>query len=408
MNEKYLQNYIDIVMKIGLNLEKGQKLIINAPIETRDYVYEFVKGAYRNGAGKVVVEWNDPTLTKLKYSNESIDNFKYVESFSILKSEIEVDDNWASLRLDGLSSKALEGLDSKKLTAWQQTTHKYLLKKNHATMNDEVTWCIAAIPTIDWAKEVFPNSENAVDELWNLIFKACRANVNDPIGEWDKHLNQLEEYANKLNQLNLKTLHFQNSLGTDLNVNLVKDYEFLAAKSINKQNNNTFVANIPTEEVYSMPDCNNVNGIVYNSKPLSYQGNIIDEFYLKFKDGKVIDFDANVGKETLEQILSVDDGSKSIGEVALVSYNTPISLLNTLFYSTLFDENASCHLALGKAYPTTMKNADQYTKEELLKLGCNDSAIHVDFMFGTKDLNIVGIDHNNNRIQIFSNGNFCF
>ncbi len=407
MNQKYLDNYINIVLKIGLNLQPGQNLVINSPLECTDTVHQIVDRAYQMGANKVVVDWNDPELTKLKYKYEDIKHFETIEDFAIARSEYFVDTNSCFLSLDGLDSQALSGIDYDKLSAWQQTVHRLLNKKDDAIMNDLVSWCIVAVPTKKWAMEVFPNDEDCVNKLWDMIFKMTRCDNDDPIKAWEDHINHLQTYAKIINDHNFTSLYFVNEKGTDLNVGLVKDYQFLAANSINHTNNQPFIANIPTEEVYSMPDKRNVNGKVSSSKPLSYHGQLIDDFYLEFKDGKVIDAKAEVGDQILQSMLNTDEGSRSLGEVALVSYHTPISLSNILFFTTLYDENASCHLALGKAYPTTVKNGENLSKEELDQLGCNDSAIHVDFMFGTPDMNIYGIKEDGSQVQIFKDGDFC-
>lgn len=407
MNQKYLDNYINIILQIGINIQSDQKLVIGAPHECSAFVHQLVKRAYELGAGKVVVDWNDPVLTKLKYKFEPINHFEDIAPYTIMRSEMEVDENAAFLRIEGLDSQALSGVDPTKISVWQQTVNRLLTKKDDAIMNDNVSWSIAAVPTQKWAQEVYPNDPNCVDKLWEAIFKMTRSDQPDPILAWHEHIEHLEHYAQILNEAHFSELHFTNQKGTDLHVGLVTDYLFLAAKSINRRNDKEFIANIPTEEVYSMPDCHNINGIVYSSKPLSYHGNLIDDFYLEFKDGRVVNAHAEVGNEVLQSMLDTDEGARSLGEVALVSYHTPISLSNTLFYTTLFDENASCHLALGKAYPTTMKNGENLDKQTLSELGCNDSAIHVDFMFGTKDMNIVGIKPNGEEVQIFKNGDFC-
>ncbi len=406
MDKQYLDNYIDIILSIGLNIQKDQCLVINSPIECSEFVFKVVKKAYEKGAKSVNVEWSDPTLTKLKYQYEDIDNFKTIQDFLVAKSEYQVDENYCFLSLDALDSQALKGIDNDKLSTWQKTVHKYLYKKDDAIMNDKVSWCIASVPTLKWAQEVFPDSDDPVNDLWADIFKMTRADQDNPIKCWEEHINNLEHYAQIINDYQFDKLVFKNSLGTNLEVGLVDNYQFLAAKSINQTNKQSFIANIPTEEVYSMPHNKRTNGKVYASKPLSYNGNLIDEFWFEFKDGEVIDYDAKVGKDMLDSMFSVDEGAKRLGEVALVSYNTPISLSNHLFYTTLYDENASCHIALGKAYPTTMKDGDSLDKETLSKLGCNDSAIHVDFMFGTPDLSVVGVDKNNNEVVLFKEGNF--
>lgn len=404
--KKQIKKYAKLILDLGLSIQNGDKLAISCPIELREFAYIIVQQAYELGANKVIVDWNDPNLTNLKYQYEPLENFKDIPSYVIEKSELQVDENWLLLSISGLSSKELKNLDKEKLTYWQKTTHNKLKKKDDAIMTDNISWCIAAAPTRMWAEEIFGEIENATDLLWEKILYVTRCNYDNPTMEWKNHIEKLQKYAQWLNDLQLESLHFTNNLGTNLIVPLVKNYNFLAAKSINQKTNREFIANIPTEEVFTMPNALAVEGIVYNSKPLNYNGTIIDDFFLEFKNGEVINYKAKIGNDALEQLLNVDQGAKRLGEVALVSYNTPISLLNILFYNTLFDENASCHLALGKAYLTTLTDFEKYSKEELKQLGYNESAIHVDFMFGTEDLNIIGKTYDGKEIEIFKNGNF--
>ena len=261
------------------------------------------------------------------------------------------------------------------------------------------------------SKKVFPelSDDKAMNALWRAILKTSRVKLNKTVLNWQKHDEELLHHTKKLNEYNFKTLHFKNSLGTDLRVGLIKDHIWSGGKEYaSGKYKVAFNANIPTEEVFTMPDRYHIDGTVYSTKPLSYSGKLIPSFCLTFKDGKVIDYDAKENKDVLKSILDTDKGSKSLGEVALISYDSPISKSNILFYDTLFDENASCHLALGACYPTTVKDGDKLSSEELYKLGGNDSLNHVDFMFGSRDMSILGEKYDGEIVEVFKNGNFVF
>ena len=405
MNE-LMNKYAEIILKVGVNIDEGQPLLITSPIECSDFVKILIEKAYKLGASRVEVDWFDNDIIKLKYNYEKINNFKSIENYIIEKNKNQINKNYAFLKISATDSKAMEGVDQEKIIAWQKTVNEFLKFKTDATMNDRVSWCVVPVPTLKWAKEIFPKSQDPIKELWETIFTLTRTTEKESIIAWQEHIWKLKKYATYLNEQKFEYLTFKNSLGTDLKVGLVKNYLFLAAESVNNTTGRKFTANIPTEEVFSMPDCNNVEGIVFSSKPLNYNGQLIDEFWLEFKKGEVVDFDAKIGKEALTSLLSVDEGAKKIGEVALVGYNTPISMSNILFYSTLLDENASCHLALGKAYPTCVENGENKTEDQLKLLGSNESAIHVDFMFGTEDLAVHGLKEDI-TIEILKNGNFC-
>ena len=395
------QKYAKLIIKKGLNLQKGQPLLITAPIEVNEFVKLVVEEAYKVGAKTVEINWIDPEITKLKYKYEPIENFKEIQKYIIDKNKDQVTQNYAFLKISALSSDALKGIDVNKLQVFNQTMNENLKFKDDALMNDELSWCVVSVPTKKWAKEVLPNSENPVEDLWQLILNLTYCDQEDPEKFWDEHIKKLEQIANKLNNYNLDKLIFKNKKGTNLEVGLIDGYKFIAAESINKKLNNHFIANIPSEEVFSAPNKSKINGIVYNTKPLNYQGNLIDDFYLEFKNGQVVNYEAKIGKKILKSIIESDLGSKSLGEVALVNNSSRINKTDLLFYNTLYDENASCHIALGKGYPTCV---DEKINPSFKNL--NDSSVHVDFMFGSDDLKVFGIDKNNQEIKIMENGEF--
>ena len=276
-------------------------------------------------------------------------------------------------------------------------------------MNDINSWCVVSIPTKDWAKRVFPNvsEDEAVEQLWEAIFNATRINLEDPVKAWENHIENLVEKNKFLNEKNFKSLHYTASNGTDLVVELPEGHIWVSGGGTNAKGT-YFVANMPTEEVFTLPLKNGVNGVVYSTKPLNYGGKLIDDFKLTFKDGKVVEYEAKVGQEVLTDLLDIDDGAKYLGEVALVPHSSPISQSNIVYMNTLFDENASCHFAFGKAYPTNIKGGANMSDEELEKHGVNDSLTHVDFMVGSEDMNIIGKTYDGDRIEIFKNGEWAF
>ncbi len=300
----------------------------------------------------------------------------------------------------------MKGIDLEKVDERQKALLKALKPYSQAIMNDENTWCVISTATEKWANKVYPNSDDSVQKLWNAILKATRADMEDPITEWNKHVKKLKIMSSKLNAENFDYLHFENDRGTDLKVGLVNNHIWASGESINKTTNIVFNANIPTEEVFTMPDKYNVNGKVFSTKSLNYNGSVIEDFWIKFKDGKAIDWDAKVNKAVLDKMITSDENSGYLGEVALVEADNEIAKLDVLFYNTLFDENASCHLALGKAYPTNIDvDVSNLSKEEKDELGVNDSLIHVDFMFGDESMKVTGYKSLEKMI-IMENGKF--
>jgi aminopeptidase len=275
-------------------------------------------------------------------------------------------------------------------------------------MSGKNSWCVASIPTKAWAKKVFPNvsEEEAIEKLWEAIFRVVRIDVDDPAVSWDKHNNNLRINTDYLNSNEFKYMHFKNSLGTDLKIELPENHIWFSGSRYTTEGIE-YIPNVPTEEIFTLPKKTCVNGTVVSSMPLSYNGSIIEDFSLTFNNGKIVDFNAKQGYEELKKLIETDEGSHYLGEVALVPYNSPISILNILFYNTFLDENASCHLAIGAAYPC-IKNVENMSNEERESLGINDSLVHVDFMIGTKDLEIMGFTKAQKEIPIFKNGNFAF
>lgn len=406
-NTKFL-DYARLIVEVGVNIQEGEPLVISSPIEGADFVREMAKIAYEKGATDVYVNWSDDVLSRLKYENAPLSVF---ENFPQWRADALVDyakKGAGFVYLSAEDPQLLSGIDTNKIAAFNKSSGIALKEYRNYTMNDINSWCVVSIPSKKWATRVFPeiDEEKAVEKLWNAIFEATRMNMNNPVLAWKDHLENLEEKVKYLNSKKFKTLHYSSSNGTDLYVELPEGHIW-AGGGGNNSKGDYFVANMPTEEVFTMPHKFGVNGVVYSSKPLNYGGNLIDNFKLFFKDGKVVDFDAQEGKDLLEELLNMDEGARYLGEVALVPFSSPIEKAGILFLNTLFDENASCHFALGKAYPTNIEGGATMKEDEFEKYGVNDSITHEDFMIGTSDLRIIGTTSDGSEIEIFKDGEWA-
>ena len=401
-----LNNYAKLVTDVGVQVQEGDTVVIKCPVERADFARLLVKNAYAAKAHEVVVNWLDDELTLLNYENSPVEVMEDFPQWSYDKNEYYYKKGAKMISVYAENPELLKDIDPEKVKRVSLASSKKFKPLMKYTMNDICSWCVVSVPTLAWAEKVLPESANPVEDLWDLIFKVTRMNDSNPVKAWEDHLNLLSAKANWLNEKNFQFLEYKAANGTDLTIELPEGHIWTAASSTNAKEEN-FVPNMPTEEVFTLPKKHGVNGIVYSTKPLAYNGNVIDEFWLRFEEGKVVDHDAKVGKEALDSIFNQDENARYLGEVALVPYNSPISMSNVLFYNTLFDENASCHLAFGKAYPTTIKGGEDMSDEELAKHDVNDSFIHEDFMVGTKDLSIIGVDREGNRVEIFKDGNWA-
>lgn len=403
-----LRKYAKLAVKTGVNIQENDILVINSPIETAEFARLITEEAYNLGAKDVVVHYGDQKLTKIKLENSSIDTISDIpqwfgESYNYY-SRIGA----CFISISANDPDGLKGISVDKIGTYQKARSLALKEYYENSMSNKNRWCVISYPTLEWARKVFPNlsDEEAFEKLYYSILDASRVTTDDPIKAWDEHNATLQKSLDFLNSKNIKTLHYTSSNGTDLTIELPYNHNW--AGGLEESTDGIgFNANIPTEEVFTLPKKTGVNGIVYSSKPLSYGGNLIDNFSLTFKDGKVVDFTAEEGYDVLKQMLDSDEGAKYLGEVALVPYDSPISNSNLIFFNTLFDENAACHLALGRAYPC-YKDIESLSKEELEERGTNDSNIHVDFMIGTKDLSITAVTNTGETVQIFKNGNWAF
>ena len=405
-----LKKYADLAVKTGINVQKGQTLMINVAAEHYEFARLLTQSAYEAGAGKVVIKWSDDHITKMGYQNRSLESLTTIPSWLIEEYDDLMEENFARLSIYAPSPGLMADVDGDKIAAASKATGEAMKKLRAYSMSNQGQWSIVALPSKEWVAVIYPDldPQEGYDKLLEAILFACRINEeDDPVALWADHNAKLANQNKVLNDYNFESFHFSNKLGTDIRVGLVKDHVW-AGGAEHSAKGVLFNPNIPTEESFTMPDKNRVEGKVYSTKPLNYHGKLIDELWLKFKDGKVIDFDAKQEKETLENLLNTDEGSRRIGEIALISHDSPISNLDILFYNTLFDENASCHMALGAAYPMNIKNGTNMDRETLNSLGSNDSLNHEDFMFGSEDMSIVGKTYDGQEIVIFKDGNFVF
>ena len=347
-------------------------------------------------------------LAGLHYKYQSTESLSQTQKWEIEKWELKKNELPAMLYLESSDPDGLKGIDQEKFTA-VRTSRSKIIKPYRDDMDNKFQWCIAAVPGKAWAKKVFPNLNvlQAVEKLWDAILKAARADANDPIKEWANHNDDLARRCDYLNRLSLVSLEYKSKNGTDFKVGLIDGSLFMGGGEESLKGR-YFNPNIPTEEIFISPKAGEAEGIVYSTKPLSYQGELIEDFSVRFEKGKVVEVKAKKNVELLEKMISMDEGAKMLGEIALIPYDSPINNLGILFYNTLFDENASCHLALGHGFTNCIKGYENMTKEQLTKLGVNDSLIHVDFMIGSRDLEVVGITSRGTRVPILKNGNWAF
>ena len=402
MNKELLNKYAKLIINIGVNVQKDQDIYINCPVDAVDFCHELVKEAYIKGARNVNVKWLDPVLSKLAYKMASDESLTYVPNWSIEYLHEIVNEGGCTLSITSPNPELFKDVDPQRIRMANMASRPKTQFFSEHTMASHTQWCVAAYPNVAWAKKVFPDLEEsaAVEKLLEAILNASRVTAdNNPVEEWAKHMDSLEYHSKTLNDYNFKELYFKNSLGTDLHVGLVKNHIWAGGKELSTKGV-LFAPNIPTEEVFTMPSSTKVNGKVVSTMPLNYNGRIIDKFSLEFVNGRVVNHTAEVGLEDLTSLLDLDAGSRGLGEVALISHDSPISNMGILFYNTLFDENASCHLALGNAYPMNLVGGTEMTKEELIQ--------HVDFMFGSSDMEVTGITEDGKEVPIFRKGNFVF
>ncbi len=400
---KILENYARLVIQIGVNLQKGQGLEIICPVEKHAVAEALTKAGYEAGAKIVQVRWSAQNIDKLNYENATLEALTDIPKWYVDSKNYLVENGFCYVAVSAEDPSAFKHISAQKIGEIYKARSKALKKYSDAIMANKIRWCVVSVPTHAWAKQIFPNAENPEEELSNAIIKTMRLDCEKPLSVWQEHISTLEKRAEFLNFSNFEYIHFKNSIGTDLTVGLCENHIWTSAKE-KAQDGVSFVANLPTEEVFTAPHRLKVDGKVKSALPLCENGQIIDGFSITFKQGKIVDFSALKGYETLKQIIETDQGTKRLGEIALIGKNSPVAKSKLLFFNTLFDENASCHLAIGKAYPTTVKDGDKLTKKQLKELGVNDSAEHVDFMIGTPDLTVTGIKKDGTKIPLMLDG----
>lgn len=408
MNIELNNKFAKLIINVGINLQPRQGLVINAPIEAVELVREIVKVAYEKKTSNVYINWSDGLVNKTVLQNAEVEDM-LVTDWELAKMHHIVDKGFAMLSITSPNPGLMAGVDmTRSQQANIQNAPKMMFAREN-TMNNHTQWCVVAYPNKVWAKKVFPelSEEEALEKLYNAILDASHVTpTNDPVNDWNKLNEEMTKRNEILNSYDFESLHFENSLGTNLEIGLVDNHIWAGGGEFSTKGV-FFNPNIPTEENFCMPHNKKINGKVVSTKPLNYNGKLIEDFWIEFKDGKAVNFDARTSREALEQLINFDEGSSSLGEVALVPYYSPISLSNILFYNTLFDENASCHLALGAAYVgTNLKDGIKYSEEELKGKGVNISNTHVDFMFGSSCMNIIGTKKDGTKVVIFKDGNF--
>lgn len=403
-----LKKFAKLAVEVGANVQEGQLVWVNSSTESRELARLIVEAAYNRGAKRVSVNWSDDYVGRLGYDGMDVEELETIPQWRIDKMKDFTEQDGCVISITSPIPGVNAGVDPQKMQRAGIAASKVFEFYRSHMMGNHAQWSIVAAPNVVWAEKVFPElkGEEAVEALWDAILKASRVTEdNDPVKEWELHNKELLAHNKILNDFDFETLEFKNSLGTDLKVGLIENHVW-AGGGENSTKGRYFNPNIPTEENFTMPAKFKVEGKVVATTPLNYQGKLIEDFYLVFKEGKVVEYDAKKQKDALDNLINFDEGSAYLGEVALISYDSPIQNSGILFYNTLFDENASCHLALGRAYPMNVKNGTDMSKEELEKIGSNLSMTHVDFMFGSKDMDIVGVQKDGTRVQVFKDGNF--
>lgn len=408
MKKSILKEYAKLIVNVGANVQKGQEVNIVAEIEQADFVMMLVEAAYKRKAKRVIVDWVDDRLTKLTNKYQSVKTLGEVLDWQKAKYEHQVNVLPVKIYIESSDPDGEKGIDQKKRA--EATKLRYpVIKPYIDKMEDRYQWVIAAAAGTAWAKKLFPDlpAKQAKEKLWVEILKASRALEGNPVENWNEHNARLDAHARFLNSLDLVELRYKAGNGTDFKVGLIPGARFLAGGE-HTIGGTFFNPNIPTEECFTTPMKGKAEGIVYASKPLSYNGEVIDKFWIRFKDGKAVEFGAEQNEALLKEMLNMDETAGYLGEIALVPKESPINRSGILFFNTLFDENASCHVALGRGFNMVLPGFENMTFEEIKEKGVNDSLIHVDFMIGTDDMSIVGITRDGREISVFKNGTWAF
>lgn len=409
MKKSVLKQYARLIARTGANVQKGQSVLIVAGLDQPEFIELLAAECYRAGASEVEVEWRHQPLTRLAVRYKSAKKLGEVKAWEEEKQKWQAENLPARIVVLSEDPDGLTGINQAKYAKGMQARYQKLRPYIDARENRE-QWCIAAVPGVKWAKKVFPElpKGRAVEKLWEVILSCSRALEGDPEENWRLHNLELKARADRLNAMGLVSLEYRAANGTDLKVGLIPEALFLGGAERCPVNGVLYDPNIPSEELFITPKAGSAEGIVHATMPLVFQGVLIEDFWLRFEGGKVTELHAEKNEEALRTLVSMDEGAAMLGECALVPYASPIRESGILFYSTLFDENAACHLALGRGYSSNIRDYENYSLEELRAMGVNDSMVHEDFMIGSEDLSITGVTAAGERVAIFRDGGWAF
>ncbi len=407
MQQEILKKYARLIAEVGVNVQKGQEVFIDAELDQPEFVAMVVEACYSRGAKRVVVDWKYQPLQRIHTAHQTVETLGKVVEYQEARLKFLSEELPCRIYLESEDPDGLKGIDQEKMAKAMQMRYP-IIKKYRDTMENKYQWCIAAVPGKAWARKMFPElpEDEAVEKLWQAILTTSRV-TGDPIGAWDDHNKDLHDRCAYLNSLNIDSLHYTSSNGTDFTVWMIPQAEFKGGGE-NSLQGIFFNPNIPTEECFISPMKGRAEGVVYSTKPLGYKGQLIENFHIRFHEGKAVEWAAEKNEALLTKLITMDEGSAYLGECALVPYDSPIQNSGLLFYNTLFDENAACHLALGMGFADTIQNFEKYTLEECRAMGINDSMIHEDFMIGSADLSIDATTRDGKVVPIFRNGNWAF
>lgn len=404
-----LRNYARLIVRMGVNVQKGQEVIIRAEFDQPEFIRMVTEECYKAGAKKVTVDWQDQLTEKVHYKYQTAKTLGTLEDWEIEKLKLSVDRLPVMIYIMSEDPDGLRGIDQEKVAEAQKMRYP-IIKPFRDQKENKYQWCIAAVPGRTWAKKVFPGIRTCAAEqkLWETILYTARADGDDPIAAWKAHNEDLHRRSDYLNSLSIRELHYTSANGTDFRVGLIPDAIFMGGSERALGSNIEYNPNMPSEEIFTTPMRGNAEGTVVSTRPLSYRGELIENFTITFREGKAVECTAEKNEDLLRSMLSMDDGAAYLGECALVPYDSPICNSGVTFYNTLFDENACCHLALGFGFTNCLRNYEQYTLEECREKGINDSIIHEDFMIGSPDLSIDAITADGKTVPIFRDGNWAF
>ncbi|MCH5142492.1 MAG: aminopeptidase [Clostridiales bacterium] len=407
MQQERLKKYAELIVKCGLNVQEGQEVLVRCGLDQPEFITMIVEECYKRGAARVKMEWLHMPITKLNYLYRTEETLSEVTEVEIAEWERRLKKSTCILFIDSDDPDGLSGTDSGKI-ARSNMTRFPIIKPYRDALENKYQWCIAAVPGKEWAHKVFPDLpvDEAMEKMWEAILSTARVD-DDPIKAWDEHNKNLAKRCKFLNDYRFASLEYKSANGTDFKVGLNPKGMFHGGGEYTLGTNVYFNPNIPSEEVFTSPMRGLAEGKVVATKPLSYQGKLIENFWVRFEGGKAVEVYAEKNMDVLEKMIAMDEGAAYLGECALIAHDSPINNTGILFYNTLFDENASCHLAFGRGFNECLEGFENMTVEECQKAGINSSMIHVDFMIGSKDMSIVGVTKEGERVTIFKDGNWA-